>query len=349
MRRLRIAVLMLPLVLLAATCVTSITQRGPGGPWIAVVTNTSDQPINGVAVRARITDSAGRDFGIATAFTCPSTVPAHGSAVGEIFFPDYVRGDIALPLHAEFERVPLTQQFGFAGPATLTARVLDTDRGAGFAVVEVRNGGATPVHDAQICAVLRGPDGVPLEVAYTALFPTQLRPGDLQTLALVFHSMPEGSMDLYPIGSDVCCPGTLLLDPTQVHVETKRITGTGGNRRLNIAASLTNTTGQDITRVRIMAAVAGAPQTRTEASVACGSSVIGLRAAAPVTVSIPVPEGVIDAEVDILGVEAEPASSQLALPVSDVSFSSFAFIEGTMAVRVTATVRNSPGCSRQRA
>ena len=150
-------------------------------------------------------------------------------------------------------------------------------------------------------------------------------------------------MDLYPIGSDVCCPGTLLLDPTQVHVETKRITGTGGNRRLNIAASLTNTTGQDITRVRIMAAVAGAPQTRTEASVACGSSVIGLRAAAPVTVSIPVPEGVIDAEVDILGVEAEPASSQLALPVSDVSFSSFAFIEGTMAVRVTATVRNTTG------
>src|SRR4030042_4991353 len=61
-----------PLLLLGATCVTHVEQKGPTGPWIGEVTNTGSDPAIDVRVNGRILDSDGKNWGgIFRAETCP--------------------------------------------------------------------------------------------------------------------------------------------------------------------------------------------------------------------------------------------------------------------------------------
>jgi hypothetical protein len=331
-----------PLTLVAAVCVSGTRQRSPSGPWIAEVVNTSDQPVNGVAVRAAVTDAAGHDFGVMTAFTCPTTIGAHGKAAAELFFATTPENAVVLPLQARVEPLPLTDQIGPLGGFGLVARVVARNADARFALVEVRNDSDQSQAGVQVCATISDPDGHVLEVGYARLFPTVLRPAASATVPIFFNTMPEGVIALFP-STGAPTSGSLILDASQLSWDTTRITGQGSLRVLHAAGQIRNTSGQDLQNMRVVVSLDGAPGVRVESTVGCApdGGLVAFGGTAPVTVAIPVPDRIADPHIATIGIEAAPATDLGRLRVEDVDYRTYAVnADGLQTIAVSAAVVN---------
>jgi hypothetical protein len=223
----------LSILMLAATCIANVEQKGPEGPWVGEIVNAGDEPVNHVYVIPRIYDSTGREIfgagGSSPGDSCPSTLLPGERGAFEVFFerPRDGQAEPLPPLRAEFP--PGAIDFpDAAGPtgdgllAELVAEVPDQR----LVRVRITNNSNHPYSDLTVCGVLRAQDGRLAEVGrasgptpagdlYASDNATIVYPGDAIDLDLFFNTMPEGSVRLFPSGNwrdpplPCCTPGPL--------------------------------------------------------------------------------------------------------------------------------------------
>jgi len=336
--RVRLIALLLPAaVLLAATCVRETRQRGPAGPWVGEVVNYGSEPAPAAYVSATIFDATGMRLGEYQAFTCPGTIPAGGRGTFELFAPG--GPSIALPLRAEF--APIVVQGGSRGETGegLVTRLVSSNPAKRAAIVEVRNDSTQALGYMEVCGNLRDSAGELLEVGSAQLFPTVLRPGESQTLPIFFNSMPPGDFEFFAQG--YCCSSSVVLDPSEFQVSSSRITTGPAGRSLVVAGELRNRSGQDLSQLRLLAYVEGAPETRVTAALGCNGTV-GYGETAAATFAIPLDQGQTQPKLVIAGIEGDAVSSKYSVPVSNVKMASLPDQpDGLGTVAVGATLRNS--------
>ena len=222
MRRLVIVPLAaLSILLLAATCVANVEQKGPQGPWVGEVVNVGDQPVNHVTVRVRLFDVTGRELfsqtGGNAADTCPFILFPGERGAWEYFFE--WPGDEQPPVPPLRLEAPSTVDYPGAVGLTdtgLLAEIIERDQDRARLRVRVTNNSGHRYSELTVCGVLRTPDTRVAEVgrasgpAYTGNTEELLLPGEAIELDLLFNSMPEGTVRLHPYGltrdpSPPCC------------------------------------------------------------------------------------------------------------------------------------------------
>lgn len=302
-----ILILPIAVVLLAATCVTDVRQRGPGGPWTVDVLNDGDQPVTGV-VFATVFDATGQR--IATGFirTCPGIIPAHGTGAAEARLLRSSVRDPARPFSAEFRAVASEEQVGTQTSDGLQTRITEWHDDERFVTIEVTNQSTAALGNVTVCATLRGRSGELLEVGHTELFPTILRPGEVQVIPLYFNSVTTHNITVFASGESECCK-TVAMDPHDFDAQSSTVTTTPLGRILRVSGELTNHTEQDLTNVRIRAYLDGAPETSVDGAVACTTATVGRDAKVPVTFEIAVPSSISEPHLVVSAAEAKPAEA----------------------------------------
>ena len=221
------ALLLVPIAILlaAATCVTSVQQRGDAGPWTGEVVNGGDQTVNGVAATARVFDQEGREYypGRVGVVACPSKLPPGERGAFELFLPtenqnpEYVLQDPVLPYRAEFDALAHENVgTGVARGDGLYVEELSRDVGGRSVRIRVTNNGAAPyVSQVTVCGIVRTADGALAEVgrADAPPLPSALFVGESLELTMYFRELPAGAISIryhalglvsapYP----ACCP-----------------------------------------------------------------------------------------------------------------------------------------------
>jgi hypothetical protein len=196
-------------ILSGATCVTATEQQGSGGPWIGEVVNSGTEPMNNITVEAKITDATGRWFrreygNSVSGGVCPFTLRAGQRGWFQIFFQKGPQEpEPVLPLHAEFPPVAS----GFDAPILvdqgISVRLISEDRLRNLVQIEVRNDSMRTYGSISICGVLRvDGDVTKIGRADGPPSPALLLPGEVMSVAMYFNTLPEGSIEFFPIGYD---------------------------------------------------------------------------------------------------------------------------------------------------
>ncbi len=212
------------MLLLGATCIANVEQKGPEGPWVGEVVNMGEQPVNHVQVLPRIFDATGRQVfgGGGVADTCPFILFPGERGAFEVFFERAQDGapEPVPPLRAEFPEIAVEYP-GAVGLAShgLLAEVVSEKPDQLFVRVRLTNSSNHRYSDLTVCGVLRTPDGRLAEVGraagpgYTGEATTMLLPDEAIELDVFFNTMPEGSIRLHPAGlirdpaPSCCMPG----------------------------------------------------------------------------------------------------------------------------------------------
>lgn len=327
MRTLRCLVLLLPaLAFVAATCVTSTTQRGPAGPWVGEVTNTGDTTATSSYVEAHVFDADGNEVLVTQVVTCPYTLAPGERGTFEYFFPtDLPSLQPKLPLRAEFRTLSSPGDDSRSRGEGLAVREVSRDPARRYALVEVRNESPFTYSNILICANLRTPAGQLAEVgsslSYRQPLPNVMRPGDARTFPIFFNSMPEGTLDFVARGDQFCCYGVIPLDPAPVRITATRVTGSGANRTLFVLGEWRNTTDQDLEAAAMTAEVESSPADRVDATpAACGGQVLH-DGTATMLLAIPIAAGIANPKPLITGVQAMSGFGLYAPPVQVLSSS----------------------------
>jgi hypothetical protein len=220
MRKLR-ALLPLPLLTLlplaiAATCVTTVVQKGDSGPWVGEITNAGDQTINSALVPVHIRDSRHAPVAQTSTYACPWTVLPGQRAAFEVTLEQALAAatppatPLSAPLHASFE--PATEQQGFGANTGdgLFAQIESTLDQGRVINVRVTNNGTGSYVVTSLCGVALTESGAVDGVAF-AEATYSLRPGDSTVLSLIFPTGVHGTLRLYPGGAlssdrPPCCP-----------------------------------------------------------------------------------------------------------------------------------------------
>lgn len=331
-----IALLVIPVVLVAATCVTDVRQRGPGGPWAIDVLNGGDQPVTGF-VFATVFDATGRQIAFGTVRTCPGIIPPHGIGAAEARL---LRSSVAAPVHplrATFQSVSRAEPATRQTSDGLQTHVTDWHAEEHFVMLEVTNTSLIALGDVTVCATLRGPSHELLDVGNTPLFPTTLRPGETQTVPVYFNNTPTGNIEVFASGSSDCCE-TERIDNSSFEAQAMTISETGFGRVLRIAGEITNSTGEDLQGARIFAYLDGAPGQRVEGVVACTTGIIGRGAKAPVTFVLPLPGDVARPRLLVAGIEAKRGEEMFPLAAHAIERALGSTEDGLYAVGVQADI-----------
>jgi hypothetical protein len=328
-----------PFLLLGATCVTSVEQRGPAGPWVGEVVNTSPDTAQYVTVWAEILDPTGNSVTSVSVLACPPTLLPGERGTFEILFPIDMPSEtqrrMALPLQARVQVISDSVPELHFSREGLSVRVLEKDEERRLVLAEVRNDSPNTYYGVLICANLRTPTGKLAEVGKASLFPSVLRPGEARAVSIAFNSLPPGVLEFYTDGG-IYGDGEVILDPALFHVTATRVIDGPGDRRIQVVGEVNNSTGRDLSRMKLQAYIAGSPAVRVEAEVGCGGAV-ALGSTAPVAFTLPL-ETADHPSVVIAGIQGEEHYlGLLSIPIRDVSKQP---VRGSQSVRVAATLVN---------
>ena len=318
MRLLRLLPLLtLPLLLLGATCVTRVEQKGPAGPWLGEITNTGSEIESDFEVSAHIFGADGRDLGYYSTQTCPLALDAGEKGAFKL---DTGVPDAALPLSAQFDPVVRSNLGVGWGAASegLSAKVIEEDSARRYVIVEIANSSSRTYDNVTVCANLRSRDGELVDVATANLFPTILRPGDRGQVAIFFDYAPEASPELFPAGDQRCCGGQVVLDPSLFHVTATKIVRQGQQRQLQVVGELANLSGQDLDGVSLMAHVKGEPAFTDFGTVGCGDGTVAHGTKASAAFTLPLFPGDAPAVV-VAAIQGYGSGDTYPVPVSGVS------------------------------
>jgi len=325
-----------PLLLLGATCVTSVEQRGPEGPWVGEVVNTGPDPVNNVQVEAEILDAAGNQVNWLAASTCPSSLLPGERGTFELFLPTYAGRQLMLPLRAVVHPIPWSSTGPGLPSEGLSVRVLEKDTARRYVLAKVRNDSAHTYREVSVCGNLRTPAGGLAEVGSAVPFPPVLRPGETRIFPMFFNSMPPGDFEFFAQANRYCCGAEIVIDPALFRISATRIIDGPDGRQVRVVGEMDNPTGQDLSGVVLQAYVAGSPAARVEAPVGCGSN-IGFASTGPATFALSLERGA-DPSVVIAGIMGFGGWQDFyAIPVSKVSMHGVA---GSQSTRVSATLTN---------
>lgn len=333
------AVLTFSVVLLASTCVTDVRQRGPGGPWTIDVLNNGDAPVTGF-VFATVFDATGRELAFGTVRTCPGIIPPHGVGAAEASLR---RSFVPAPVHpfrATFRSVSGTVPTNRQTSDGLQTRVVEWHADQRFVMLDVTNASTMPLSEVTVCATLRGPNHELREVGNTPLFPTTLRPGETQSVPIYFNTVTTDNIEVFASGSLECCD-TTRLDDSSFAAGTVSVLDTGLGRVLRVAGEVTNSSGQDLTGVRVVGYLDGAPETRIEGVVACGTGVVGRSGKMPVMFDAPIPGNIARPRFIVSGIEGRVSEPLSPLPVANVILKPLGSLDdGIFVSGVQATISN---------
>ena len=339
MRLLRLLPLLaLPLLLLGATCVTSVEQKGPTGPWIGEVVNTGPEAARDAFVSAEILDATGKSVAWLDASTCPPTLLPGQRGTFELFFPpDFP--SLALPLQARVHPLADAQPGPDPLGGGLSVRLLERYADRRAILVEVRNDSIHTYRGLSLCANLRTPGGELIEVGSAAAFPSVIRPGETRGFPLFFNSLPYGVYEFFPSVSPYCCSNDVVLDPSLFSVSATRVVEGSGGEQLQVVGEVRNASGQDLGGVMLQAYLEGNPLDRVEVEVGCRGTVL-YGSTAPVIFTLPLPRGSEtrgQPAVVVVGIQGSGDASLSRVPVSNVSWQR---VPGSPTVLVAATLTN---------
>jgi hypothetical protein len=319
MRFLRLVPLLgLPLLLLGATCVNRVEQKGPTGPWVGEVTNNGPDPVSYTIVAARVFDANGQEFGDFGVSACPPSLLPGEKGTFELSFSADLTG-LALPLRAQFN--PLVQAesgFGLGNARDgLTATLLAKDPQGQYIIAEISNSSLRTYSELTVCANLRTPNGRLVEVGSGSPFPNVIHPGEKRTVTIFISSMTDGFFELFPSGNPDCCSGEITLDPALFYVTAQKVVTGPQGRELRVVGELDNTSAQDLLNVELQAYVEGEMAFPAWVSVGCGGAV-GYGAKGPAAFSLALPPGAKPSVV-IAGIQGSGNADINPVPVSDVT------------------------------
>ncbi len=205
-----------PLLLTAATCVGAVRQAAPDGPWIGEVTNTGDQPVQGVAVPVEVYYDAG-ELALARgdAGVCPSVL-----LPGERGAFEFTTDDAAIPASAgppfDAQFPPVAREsagYGTRRSEGLHAVEVERSEDGRTVTVDIVNNGQLTLRDVQACAVARNGDVSVASVAAGAVVTRRdpLAPGTKMTFRFEFSAAFDGRVHVFPSGTldapdPSCCP-----------------------------------------------------------------------------------------------------------------------------------------------
>ena len=348
----RLALLALsPLLLLGATCVTNVEQKGPTGPWIVEVTNTGPDPVFGVTVRGSVEDANGTVVSGMFDETCPLNLmpeqkgyfikPAVSNF--ESFGPN-----ITLPLRI------IPSAFAQGSIALLAdgvvLHVLATYQEHRALLVEMRSNSPNTHYQVKVCAVLFSPSGETQEVVSTRPFLTStFKPGDVTVFPVAFNSPIDGQVQIF--ASSFVSPDTdVVLDPSLLTIGVSRIVETERGRELQVVGEVENNTAADLESVQYQTYLKTSPTVRAIGHVAStgwsawsqwggyfdGTGFIPAGQKAPVAFSLLLDKD-DSTRIEVAGVEGLTSPFTLSpLPVKNVSNRR---LEAD-SIEVTATVSN---------
>jgi len=331
----RLALLLLsPLLLLGATCVTKVEQKGPTGPWIGEVLNTGPETIGDMLVTAFILDANGVAVSGPYATTCPWTLlPGERAAFEFSALPNYPY--LELPLRAEILPVRADIPWPDIPVGDLLVRLVDRDAERHYVLVEMRNDSPFTYREVAVCAILRAPDGKVAAVGSAYVFPSVIRPREARMFPIFFSSVLNGTVELFSRAMTSITSTEVLLDPSLFSVSAMRVAYGAGGRELQIVGEVRNTSGDDLAGLRLQAYPAGNTAARVEAEVGCGGSV-AQGATAPVAFILPLGSGA-EPIVQIVGIQGSRDVDLYPIPVRGVSRRS---VPDTRSVLVEATLTN---------
>ncbi len=304
--------------LLSAACVTRVDQKGLNGPWIGEVTNNGPDAMTNLYAWARIFDANWNIVGFNGVPVCPPLL-APGQK-GFYQFDFWSPNNVALPLHALFN--PLTEGESAIGydisSEGLVANVFEENASQPWPYigVEITNNSPRTYSDVSVCSVLHNSDGSVAAVGGTSLFPTILRSGEKGTIPIYLASLPDGLIDLFPVGSG-CCESSIILSTSLFHITAKKIVTIDQGRQLEVVGEMDNPTGQDLADVMLQTYVQGERGYWVWANVGW-EGLVPRGTKAPVDFSLPLRPNDFDAVV-AAGVEANPGLSTYLVPVSNLT------------------------------
>ncbi len=307
MMRPRLLVLLLPLfACLGATCITSVEQKGPEGPWVGEVVNTGPDAVHEIGISADIFDATGRRLGPFIVPTCPASLLPGQKGTFELFFRS--PHPVVLPLRAEFRNPPpSTTGLGDWGDgAGLSVRLLQKYPEHRAVLGEVRNDSERTYSVLTVCGNLRTPDGKLVEVGNATPFPYLIRPGETRTFSMFFNSMPEGDFEFFARGASRCCDNQLILDPALFHISATRVVEGPSGREMQVVGELRNVAGQDLSWVELQAYIQDSPWARVRAEVGC-PGYVGFGTTGPAMFTLPLEQNV-DPEVVLAGIVGHGSS-----------------------------------------
>lgn len=314
-RRFWIAVL--PLVLVAATCVSRVEQRSPAGPWVGEVWNLSQERATHVSVSGRVVDADGRPVpgGDLEFMTCPESIPPGGRAWFVMWGPDIPAG-YRLPFRLADVRTR-AEVFGETGYREdgLSVSILARDIATNRVVVEMTNGSPFSYQRPVVCALASSPDGAPVSMGVGSPVLYNLGPGEKRRFTVNVSPGPlTNQIDLVAQAIRPLRPeGTI--DPELFRIVAIRVREWQGRRYAYALGELENPGLTYLDGVNLAAHVEEDPWAISEAEVGCEGR-IGPGERGPALIAFELKTKVSRPTVVIEGINAWPGGPPVELVVS---------------------------------
>lgn len=297
MHRLRTILILAPLLLIAATCVTDVRQRGPAGPWVGEVTNYSSETIGPVAIASSIfNDTSGLRVPLGYTGTCPSQLKPGQTGAFEVFAPESLVAESAgevlrLRISSVFDDIEAEPvKFSDEG---LSVRLVERIPEDSLVIVELQNHSTTRYDEMVVCGTLRSEDGQLIEVGTTKLYPAAMEPGSRRRLPVIFNSMPDGDFEFFASGELAPCCQSISLHADQFRPGVEKVINYAGDYYLFATGEVANPTSLDLTHIQVAAHASSSWAHRATpspfATEGCGG-VLPAGGSMPVFLSIPLPD-----------------------------------------------------------
>ncbi len=197
MRRASFALILLPLLSVAATCVSRMEQRGPAGPWVGEVRNLGEERANHIFVSGRVVDADGRPvpWGDVAIGTCPESIPPGGRAWFLVGGPGASAG-YRLPYRLDGVRsqAEVMGETGYKEEG-LSVTVLARDFVSNRVVVELANRSHFWYQRPIVCALAADGSGAPVSFGMGSPSLFNLAPGDKRRFTIDFSGPLTSQVD----------------------------------------------------------------------------------------------------------------------------------------------------------
>jgi hypothetical protein len=257
--------LLLPALFLGDTCITKVYQKGPFGPWLGEVVNTSDILQPDVHVFGTVYDSNGQWTDNFYAETCPFDLsPGEKGYFTKDFQTLPAYPNPAPPLHADSLESYTCQAHSLTTDVNLRIVSMSDDHKS--ALVEARNDSQNTYLDLGLCGVSFTPSGEAQDVVINSELPSRiLRPGDKVQFPLGFNTPVTGQVDLAVKSSY----GTynIVLDSAHFKVTTSKVIQTDSGRQLQVVGEVSNDSRVDLDDARFEAFLESSPNVRASGRV----------------------------------------------------------------------------------
>jgi hypothetical protein len=318
----------LPFLFLGATCVTSVEQKGPAGPWVGEVTNTGAD-VGRFSVAAQIIGSDGHEVYSPSVSTCPPVLSPGQVGAFELAVPTQVLSypTTKLPLNLASSPVASSDQLlpdTSVTPSGLSARLVQKYPEHNALIAQISNDSWNDYSPISVCANIRDSSGHILAVGTGDLFPSFLGPQESHDIVVSFRSLPDGTLEFF-VSASLNSGQTQALDPSALKISTTRVVQTDHGRELQGVGEVNNDSDMNLLATWFQVRLASSPTVvetdlvDTWDSGFMGAGVLLAGQKAPISFTLPL-DNTDSTSVEVVGIEGRPFNTDLLhLPVKNVT------------------------------